>query len=102
MSMNLRSHWLPQPTGWVFSAKNDFFLFIMPLFVGLVIVLGLDILNFDASSLYNIGGVHIYARVTWIDWLFTALLDAPHAFSTGYRVRSAHQRAPAVHHFFLV
>ena len=60
----------------------------MPLFIGLVIVLGLEVLNFDASSLYNIGGVHIYARVTWIDWLFTALLDAPHAFSTGYRIFS--------------
>ncbi len=86
--MTQQPHWIPKSTGWIFSAKNDFFLFVFPLLIGLLIAFGLEISDLGPSHLFNIGGTHIYARITWIDWLFTALIDAPHVFSTGYRIFS--------------
>lgn len=83
-----QTHWIPKPTGWIFSAKNDFLLFILPLAIGLLIVFGLDVSDWGPSHLLNIGGTLIYIRVTLIEWLFTALIDMPHAFSTGYRIFS--------------
>ncbi len=83
-----QAHWIPKSTGWIFSAKNDLLLFVFPLIIGLLIVFGLEYSELGPSHLFNIGGTQIYARITWVDWLFTALIDAPHAFSTGYRIFS--------------
>lgn len=84
--MNSLTYLLPKSTGWIFSAKKDLLLFVLPIFIGIILVYFFAYINLDPENIIKIGGTIVYARISWIDWLFIALLDAPHVFSTGYRV----------------